>query len=302
MLSCRSTPFVVFKRARMLRNDDPGFLLASHHLCFLRLTSSGPPPSSPPKPGSFSERYDRFVARWPKIYAYHRMVVDGSRWCYSDVKTYIRVRRELLSNRRKLNDLSMDELEVLVQMRMDLPKMSLTAVPLLLPFGFYIIGFAIIFFPRLVLTRHFWTDAQRKEFFRKEVLESMRYSSQAKEVIGNPSSVEDVRLPKLEHVGANVLVALAAVYSMLPLPGIGRRFMQRCEAVRQLDKVIVGNIESLTERQLNFHLFIRRIVIPTNASDSEMRNLLTKWIKFTSHLDDGAYLFAPIFFNEKRST
>ncbi|ETN85570.1 hypothetical protein NECAME_01462 [Necator americanus] len=41
------------------------------------MTSSGPPPTSPSKPGSFSDRYDKFIAQWPKVHTLHRMVVDG---------------------------------------------------------------------------------------------------------------------------------------------------------------------------------------------------------------------------------
>uniref|UniRef100_A0A1I7X7V4 Transposase n=1 Tax=Heterorhabditis bacteriophora TaxID=37862 RepID=A0A1I7X7V4_HETBA len=85
----------------------------------VRLTSSGPPPSIPPKYGSFSHKYDRFISRWPKVYAIHSMVIDGSRWCFSDIKTYIRVKRELYMKKRNLPDLSMSELEVLVQRKRD---------------------------------------------------------------------------------------------------------------------------------------------------------------------------------------
>ncbi|KIH64214.1 hypothetical protein ANCDUO_05480 [Ancylostoma duodenale] len=79
------------------------------------MTSSGPPPVAPPKPGSFSDRYDKFIARWPKVHALHRMVVDGSRWCFSDIKVYFRIKRELSSKKKELTDLTMEELEVLIQ-------------------------------------------------------------------------------------------------------------------------------------------------------------------------------------------
>ncbi|EYC43172.1 hypothetical protein Y032_0501g2600 [Ancylostoma ceylanicum] len=82
-----------------------------------RMTSSGPPPVAPPKPGSFSDRYDKFIARWPKVHALHRMVVDGSRWCFSDIKVYYRIKRDLSSKKRKITDLTMEELEVLIQQK-----------------------------------------------------------------------------------------------------------------------------------------------------------------------------------------
>ncbi|KJH51582.1 LETM1-like protein [Dictyocaulus viviparus] len=188
------------------------------------------------------------------------------------------------------------------QMPTELPKVAISTVLLPLPFGFYVVGFAIIFFPRLVLTRHFWTDTQRNEFFRKEILRSMAISSRLEEIIGNPKSIEDVRLPSLEELSGAMLVALARVYSMFPFPGIGRRFMLRCQTMRQLDKVLAESINSLTRRQLIFHLFVRRILITEDASDAEMRETLADWIKFTNRLDDAAYLCAPIFFNKKKLT
>ncbi|PIO64472.1 hypothetical protein TELCIR_13899, partial [Teladorsagia circumcincta] len=42
-------------------------------------------------------------------------VQEGSRWCFADIKTYIRLKRELSSKARTLESLSMPELEVLVQ-------------------------------------------------------------------------------------------------------------------------------------------------------------------------------------------
>ncbi|PIO66486.1 hypothetical protein TELCIR_11797 [Teladorsagia circumcincta] len=76
--------------------------------------------------------------------------------------------------------------------------------------------------------------------------------------------------------------------------------MLRCKAMRQLDKIMESNLKSLNERQLQFHLYIRRIKVQADASEDELRQALKEWIGFTSHLDDMAYLCAPIFFNEKR--
>ncbi|VDL71844.1 unnamed protein product [Nippostrongylus brasiliensis] len=213
-----------------------------------RWTSAGPPPPTPSKPGSFSDKYDKFLSRWPKVYAIHRMVVDGSRWCFADIKTYIRLKREL-SNARQLDSLSVPELEVLVQL-----------------------------------------DIER----------SLANTGLA-DVLGNPTSVDKVRQHKVEELNFETLVALAALHSIYPLPGVRNRFAQRCKAMRQLDKIMANNLESFTERQLHFHLFIRRINVEANATDSDLRKTLRKWIQFTRNVDDVAYLCAPIFFNQRKS-
>ncbi|KAK6729546.1 hypothetical protein RB195_006535 [Necator americanus] len=283
---------------RLHGEPDLGLLHISASFPHLRMTSSGPPPTSPSKPGSFSDRYDKFIAQWPKVHTLHRMVVDGSRWCFSDIKTYLRIKRELSSKVKTLADLSMAELEVLVQMPIELPRVAVTAVLIPLPFGFYVVGFAIIFFPRLVLTRHFWSDVQRKEFFQIDVARSMTNSAFLLGIVGNPASVEGLRLPNVEELRGDVLIALSAIHSMYPFPGIRRRFQQRCKAMRQLDKVVGANIGSLTARQLHFHLFIRRIS-NTGNSEAEMRRILKSWLEFTKNLDDAAYLCAPVFFNRR---
>ncbi|KAK6029549.1 PDZ/DHR/GLGF domain protein, partial [Ostertagia ostertagi] len=216
-----------------------------------RMTSSGPPPASPSKPGSFSARYEAFISRWPTIHGLHRMVVDGSRWCFSDIKTYIRLKRELSSDARTLENLSMPELEVLVQMPTELPRVAVCAVLLPLPFGFYVIAFAIILFPRFILTRHFWSDRQRTKFFQMDIEHSLANTSLRK-IIGNPSSVEQVRLPNLNQLSFEALIALSSLHSIYPLPGVRRRFTLRCKAMRQLDKILESNLKSLTERQLQF--------------------------------------------------
>ncbi|VDO38205.1 unnamed protein product [Haemonchus placei] len=169
-----------------------------------RMTSAGPPPASPPKPGSFSARYDAFIARWPKVYALHRMVVDGSRWCFSDIKTYIRLKRELSSDARSLESLSMPELEVLVQSGGELAKMLALVVVLQIPGPGDILILLLIFFPRLILTRHFWSDAQRKKFFQIDVERSLKNCS-LRSLIGDPSSVEQIRLTNLDQLNFETL-------------------------------------------------------------------------------------------------
>ncbi|VDN34776.1 unnamed protein product [Cylicostephanus goldi] len=108
--------------------------------------------------------------------------------------------------------------------------------------------------------------------------------------------MEDVHLPKVEDMKFGTLIGLASVHALYPLPGIRRRFRLRCDALRRLDEVVAKELNNLTPRQLQFHLFIRRL----NSADgtSEMREILRNWLKFSKDLDDSAYLCAPVFFNK----
>ncbi|VDO94697.1 unnamed protein product [Heligmosomoides polygyrus] len=161
--------------------------------CVLAWTSAGPPPPTPSKPGSFSARYDAFIARWPKVYALHRMVVDGSRWCFADIKTYVRLKREI-TNPKQLQNLTMSELEVLVQSGGELAKMIALVVVLQIPGPGDILILLLIFFPRLILTRHFWSDAQRKKYFQLDVQRSLANSS-LPGLLGNVSVVDQIMKP-----------------------------------------------------------------------------------------------------------
>ncbi|RCN29953.1 hypothetical protein ANCCAN_24280 [Ancylostoma caninum] len=110
-------PPSLFTRQRDFGLNHLVYAVTSNGSPQTRMTSSGPPPVAPPKPGSFSDRYDKFISRWPKVHALHRMVVDGSRWCFSDIKVYFRIKRELSAKKKELTDLTMEELEVLIQVR-----------------------------------------------------------------------------------------------------------------------------------------------------------------------------------------
>ncbi|CAJ0946417.1 unnamed protein product, partial [Mesorhabditis belari] len=313
------------------------YLIRSHPtaLCAIRCTSQGPLPN-PPKEGSLSYKYERYISRWPKFLALHRMVVDGSRWCFSDVKTYIRVRRDISSKRRTLEQLSVEELEVLVQSGRDIlkmsflltilqipgpgdilillllaersdifvysllfesegPKLGVVVTLLPLPFTVYVIGAAVIFFPRLILTRHFWTDAQRIEFFAKEVQASQDKAASLKGDL-KTSSVEKLALPGITDLDTDKTTSLARLHGLipLPLPGLTRRLISRSKALHRLDRVL--SLNELTDRQLVFHCYIRRINF-TGFSTEQMRAALQTWILLTSGLSESSYLAAPLLFN-----
>ncbi|PAV62652.1 hypothetical protein WR25_10438 [Diploscapter pachys] len=260
-----------------------------------RASSAGPPPSDPPKEGSLMFKYEKLLSQWPKVLALHRMVMNGSRWCFSDVKSYFSVKSDLYKGIRKIDQLTVPELEVQVQMMTEGPKMAVVCILLPLPLTVYIIGAAIIFFPRLVLTRHFWSDEQRFEYFHREV-----YDSQFRTLPGlitlykKPQDVPQ----KFEDLDINVQFSLLRLHGIYPIPFFGmKRLLKRMEFLKELDKQIRPKINSLTERQLIFNLYIRRLDFSLLTAD-QMRETLRKWVEFSSNLSNVQYLLAPVHFKQ----
>ncbi|EFP10056.1 hypothetical protein CRE_16512 [Caenorhabditis remanei] len=109
--------------------------------------------------------------------------------------------------------------------------MAIVTALLPVPLSVYVFAFAVIFFPRLVLTRHFWSDEQRREFFQLEVTKALISGEQL-----------------LSTLGSNC--------------------------------------------------YIRKIDIG-KKNESEMRDSLRQYVKFTSRMPNNVYLYASPLFKQK---
>ncbi|PIC50839.1 hypothetical protein B9Z55_001584 [Caenorhabditis nigoni] len=118
--------------SRILLNRNQ-VLVQPAYLVAIRHTSAGPPPSTPAKEGSLTYKYEKFIGKWPKVLELHRTVLEGSRWCFADVKMYFRTRKAVTTGQKKLSDLTVEELETLVQSGSELFKMLTLIVILQIP-------------------------------------------------------------------------------------------------------------------------------------------------------------------------
>ncbi|UMM12181.1 hypothetical protein L5515_001092 [Caenorhabditis briggsae] len=271
---------------------QPAYLVAVRH------TSAGPPPSTPAKEGSLTYKYEKFIGKWPKVLALHRTVLEGSRWCFADVKMYFRTKKAVTTGQKKLSDLTVEELETLVQMPVEGPKMAIVTALLPVPLSVYVFAFAVIFFPRLVLTRHFWSDEQRREFFQLEVTKALISGEQLLSTFGSPSPSDENKLKPIDKLDTSEMLLLHGMHSMYPLPGAKRRIEKRMEALRALDNLMPSAIDGFNERQLIFNCYIRKIDIG-KKSESEMRDSLRQYVKFTSRMPNNVYLYASPLFKQK---
>ncbi|UMM12183.1 hypothetical protein L5515_001092 [Caenorhabditis briggsae] len=271
---------------------QPAYLVAVRH------TSAGPPPSTPAKEGSLTYKYEKFIGKWPKVLALHRTVLEGSRWCFADVKMYFRTKKAVTTGQKKLSDLTVEELETLVQSGSELFKMLTLIVILQIPGPGDILILMLIFFPRLVLTRHFWSDEQRREFFQLEVTKALISGEQLLSTFGSPSPSDENKLKPIDKLDTSEMLLLHGMHSMYPLPGAKRRIEKRMEALRALDNLMPSAIDGFNERQLIFNCYIRKIDIG-KKSESEMRDSLRQYVKFTSRMPNNVYLYASPLFKQK---
>ncbi|PIC50836.1 hypothetical protein B9Z55_001584 [Caenorhabditis nigoni] len=283
--------------SRILLNRNQ-VLVQPAYLVAIRHTSAGPPPSTPAKEGSLTYKYEKFIGKWPKVLELHRTVLEGSRWCFADVKMYFRTRKAVTTGQKKLSDLTVEELETLVQSGSELFKMLTLIVILQIPGPGDILILMLIFFPRLVLTRHFWSDEQRREFFQLEVTKALISGEQLLSTFGSPSPSDENKLKPMDKLDTSEMLLVHGMHSMYPLPGAKRRIEKRMEALRALDNLMPSAIDGFNERQLIFNCYIRKIDIG-KKSESEMRDSLRQYVKFTSRMPNNVYLYASPLFKQK---
>ncbi|KAF8365324.1 hypothetical protein PRIPAC_83153 [Pristionchus pacificus] len=244
-------------------------MLGSRRLVYqvCRWTSLGPPPSPPPIVGSFSHKYDTFLAKYPMMHALHNRVVNGSRWCVMDVKQLWALRSIDLKDNNQLDKLTIPQLETLIQVRCEIPKVTAIMILLPLPLTVYVIGFAIIFFPRLILTRHFWTKSQREEFFLSDINKCVEAAK----------SLTTTSLPsKIEELNEVQKAKLSKLYGGF-LPWSVNKLKERYLLTHNIDSRL--DVSSLNRDQLIFHLFLRRVPYVIDEDDDSLRKRLANVIQ-----------------------
>ncbi|KAK0425999.1 hypothetical protein QR680_009494 [Steinernema hermaphroditum] len=323
---------VGFKHILQVVDDDSNgmipnlraLLFPSHSLSAVLARSSGVTPlaavlairhqnasfsTGPRKPTGIMAKFEAYVGpRYPRAYKLHRMVKDGCTWCISDMKSYYRIRRDLFRGKRTLTDLSTSELESYVQTSEEISKLVGIVVIAVMPMTIYVIGFAIIFFPRLILTRHFWSNEQRKEFWayslRKSadrhyepIVENLKVFSTNFNVPIRFEDVDQLRIPPLLDFPMSHIVRLCLIHRCFPFSGT-KRLSHRAEVIRELDSRQLNElhlVDEMDDQQLFMHLFIRRLQYE-GKSVPEMRQLLKTWLAASKAIsnDTSLMIHAPI--------
>ncbi|VDM96943.1 unnamed protein product [Thelazia callipaeda] len=243
------------------------------------------------QPKGLMTSYEAFLSRrYPKAYVVHKMVINGCKWCWSDIKTYYQLKNDLRTNVRKISQLKRSELEILLQMKEELLKVAIIVIFIPIPFTIYIFALAVIFFPRLILTRHFWTNDQRKRFWAENLQRTSRvhvhplqkYLQGLNVDLQTPlERLRELVLPQMSNCSIGHLYHLSRLHRVSFFVHGIRGLHARAEMLRLLDQTLKFDdsaIDAMEEQQLYQQFFLRRLQYD-GLSEVEMKSLLKNWVQ-----------------------
>ncbi|VDK87995.1 unnamed protein product [Litomosoides sigmodontis] len=230
------------------------------------------------------------------------------KWCWSDIKTYYRLKKDLRTNRRQISELKRPELEILLQTKEDLLKLAIIVVLIPLPFTVFIFALAMVLFPRLILTRHFWTSDQRKKFWSISLKRTARIhfdplrkclQNLGVNVQASLNELKELELSDTSTYSLGHLYHLSKLHQVSLLTAGVRGLHDRAEILRCLDHSLKSEataIDMMSEQQLYEQFYLRRLQYD-GLSEKKMKCLLKNWVKHLTdpHLKTPLFLHAPIF-------
>uniref|UniRef100_A0A8R1XTW8 Letm1 RBD domain-containing protein n=1 Tax=Onchocerca volvulus TaxID=6282 RepID=A0A8R1XTW8_ONCVO len=319
---------------RLKNGEIPQLLVPKLQMIIDNLANSRASSTANNQPKGLMARYESFLSRrYPKVHAIHKMVTNGCKWCWSDIKTYYRLKKDLRTKTRQLSELKRSELEILLQCpseithiltllvllqipvvgeslctKEELLKLAVIVILIPLPFTIYIIALAVVFFPQLILTRHFWTNDQRKRFWSISLkrVARMHFDPLRKYLqnldVNLQASLEELKkleLPEMDTYSLGHLYHLSRLHRVSLLTDGVRGFHNRAEMLRYLDHSLKSEdtaIDMMSEQQLCEQFYLRRLQYD-GLSEEKMKCLLKNWIQHMTdpRLKTSLLLHVPVF-------
>lgn len=124
---------------------------------------------------NYIKNYERTLEqKFPRTMQVYRVFSVGSRDVYTDLKRFVTAIKKQSSN--GVDNLTREELQLMHMMPRDLRKLSPLFLLTAVPFTNYIIFPLALYFPRFLLTSHFWTLQQKLEFMLSEHKARLRHN------------------------------------------------------------------------------------------------------------------------------
>ncbi|KAI1722289.1 LETM1-like protein domain-containing protein [Ditylenchus destructor] len=248
---------------------------------------------------------------YPRIHYYYRLVTNGSKSSFADLKTYYAIRRDLYKEKIALTDLNADELGAYILTREDMLKAVIIAAIIPWPMAFPILVSLIVLFPRVVLTRHFWSEDQRKHYWSLSIASLSKRNFPA--IINalkakNPDLMKKIRdLSEIETPSVSKS-NLLPWYHLTRIHGAflissSNTLKNRARALQHLDYLIEqrygqDNLNELSGTELHKQLFLRKIYYSDLTTEEKMREKLLKWLAISKSInDESLYLHLPAIFH-----
>ncbi|KAL0106689.1 hypothetical protein PUN28_015322 [Cardiocondyla obscurior] len=289
---------------------------------------------------NYIKNYERTLEqRFPRTMQVYRVFSVGSRDVYADLKRFITAIKKQGSI--GVNSLTREELQLMYTMPRDLRKLSPLFLLSALPFTNYVIFPLALYFPRYLLTPHYWTLQQKLEFmlsdhrarlkhnrplFRCLQAELKNIKNEALRIkwrdaiacLGSgthPTTQNIIACSKLfsgppyslNNLKRKHLKELLAIHGMsLWRPFKRKRLSERGMLILRMDRAIIreGGVKEMSNEAMRWALSFRG-VNPANMSIESMRSWLEQWLIVSESVDQNnisLLLHSPILLAYNHST
>ncbi|XP_025833045.1 LETM1 domain-containing protein 1 isoform X2 [Agrilus planipennis] len=113
----------------------------------------------------YLDKYEKILEKQlPGAMKIYRIFMEGIKHFFRDFKEFIKIYREVNFSTRDIRTLELNQLELYDQMPRDMLKIAPVLLISALPLANYVIFPLAFYFPRQLLTHHFWDLKQKSEF------------------------------------------------------------------------------------------------------------------------------------------
>ncbi|XP_043491908.1 LETM1 domain-containing protein 1 isoform X1 [Polistes fuscatus] len=269
---------------------------------------------------NYMKRYEATLSKnFPKTMGLYRMFINGMQNYFVDLKLYIAILKK--QSLYGLDSLTRKEIQLAHSIHKDVIKASPVIFISIIPFTNYAIIPLAYFFPRQMLTHHFWTPEQKIDFTLYYYKERFKYSRPLFHCMEIKSNhIKDKLLkskwsgiiaclgsgghPTVESVISCIALFASAPYSldtleskhMSKLLGIHelsvwkpfrkRRLKERGMLIKRMDDAILkeGGVTKMSVESLSWAVSFRGLN-SVNMSAESMKDWLEQWIMLSTSVD-----------------
>lgn len=258
--------------------------------------------------------------RFPAAMHVYRVFMVGIKDFYSDLKVFLTLVGKVNLTAKGLETLTRRELEIYHQMPKDMIKIAPVLLLSALPFANYVIFPLAFWFPRQLLTSHFWSLQQRAEFsmmeqkqrlrHNKPVFRSLQFQLEKVEdhplfdkwsycirLLGSGLHPTPLQLVECKQLFAEYPYHLSQLYSshlkeLLKIHNMHtgwrrrKRLSYRAHIIQLMDEAIVreGGVTELSQEEIRWACKFRGLN-PVNMKTDDMMTWLDEWIIVSQSVD-----------------
>ncbi|XP_060520436.1 LETM1 domain-containing protein 1 isoform X2 [Cylas formicarius] len=272
----------------------------------------------------YLKNYDKVLEKnFPTTMLTYRTFTDGIKDFIADTREYFKIVLLLNASSDKFTKLLRRDIELYQQMPKDMIKVAPTLLVSSLPFALYVTLPMIYYFPKQLLSSHFWTLNQKSKFKTEYLAERLKHNrpilrhlqlqigflkreklqSMFKpwtEVLGTLGSgtqptVEQILTCKelfsgepyhLMYLSRNHVKHLLKLHDLHMGWFRRTRLSDRANILIEMDRAIMreGGVHNLPQEALRNSCYIRGLN-PSNVSREHLVKWLTQWIKISSQIN-----------------